>query len=90
MEILNFEDFFLKTTGGRPCQADMSIYVGKEFDCGCGKKHSFDQETTKVIRELPGMKFVIYCPSEEYINCVKITLFAKMKTLFASQEEESE
>ena len=32
VDVVKMEEFYQSTFGGRPCQLDMSIYVGKEYD----------------------------------------------------------
>ena len=85
METVDFEEFMSRTMGGGPVYADMSIYEGKTFKCGCGSEHLFNERECKVFRELRGMHFVIGCPEKEHMNCVKITFTAKLKTKFSAK-----
>mgnify|MGYP000232169260 CR=1 FL=1 len=85
MKRVDFEEFMSRTMGGRPLNADMSIYEGKKFECGCGSEHLFNERECKVFRELRGMHFVIGCPEKEHMNCVKITFTAKLKTKFSAK-----
>tara|TARA_Y100000992_G_C21113817_1_gene418584 strand:- start:180 stop:524 length:345 start_codon:yes stop_codon:yes gene_type:complete len=80
VNIVKMEEFYQSTFGGRPCQLDMSIYVGVTYECGCGSEHSWNPYSTPVIREIPGMKVVIDNPQCGYVTLVKIKLgFLKYK-----------
>ena len=72
----------------------MSIYDGKFYDCGCGKRHeffwkdgphlrteSYSPISTYVLRELRGMKFVFNMTHCHYYNVVKIGMFGNFKTI---------
>lgn len=61
-----------ETTGGWPVKADMFAYAGKTFECACGNIHDFSGMNSEVLRELPGMKFVLRCPSRNGVTLVKI------------------
>ena len=50
--------FMTNALGGRPNQAQMNIYEGMPYECGCGKTHTFSENTIGVIQELEGLKFV--------------------------------
>ena len=93
-EVGSIEEFFLETRGGRPPLADLSIYDGKLYDCGCGKKHeffwkdgphlkkqSYSPIATYVLRELRGMRFVFSMTHCHYHNLVKINFLGNFKTL---------
>lgn len=88
MKELSFKDFWAETALGRPNQAEMSIYEGLTFDCVCGSQHEFQEHTCRVIRELPRLVFVIWCPNKEGLNAVEVKgLFRrKMVTLFGTRE----
>ena len=80
VNVVKMKEFYQSTFGGRPCQLDMSIYIGKEYECGCGSEHSWDPYIMPVIREIPGMKVVIDNPMCGYVTLVKIKLgFLKYK-----------
>ena len=79
VKVVLMEEFYQNTFGGRPCQLDTSIYVGVEYDCGCGSTHSWDPYTMPVIRELPGLKLVIDNPSCGYVTFIKIKGFFKYR-----------
>ena len=80
VDVVKMEEFYQSTFGGRPCQLDMNIYIGKEYECGCGLEHSWDPYSMPVIREIPGMKVVIDNPTCGYVTLVKIKLgFLKYK-----------
>ena len=89
MKKLSAEEFFKQTAGGRPNQANMSAYEGKEFECGCGSVHAFDEHTCEVIRELRGMRFVIQCPEDKALTLIKINLWGTklIPKLFTRREE---
>ena len=93
-EVGSIEEFFLETRGGRPPLAELSIYDGKLYDCGCGKKHeffwkdgphlkkqSYSPIATYVLRELRGMRFVFSMTHCHYHNLVKINFLGNFKTL---------
>ncbi len=93
-EVTSIQEFFSETRGGRTPQADLSIYDGKLYDCGCGKKHefywkdgphlikqSYSPISTYVLRELRGMKFVFNMTHCNYYNVVKINFLGNFKTL---------
>jgi len=83
MKIYPFEEFMYETLGGRPNQADWTPYLGKSYECACGTTHTFD-ESTEVLRELSGMRFVIQCPQDSFLTLIKITIF---RTLNPCSEE---
>ena len=89
VERIDFEEFMSRTMGGGPVYADMSIYEGKPFKCGCGSEHLFNEKQCGVLRELRGMHFVIGCPDKDYLNYVKITLL-KLKTKFSTTVDPSQ
>ena len=86
MEIYELDEFFARTMGGRPNRANMNPYIGKPYDCACGKTHNFD-DSSNVIRELSGMRFIIKYPEKDFVTCVKISgLFnIKFKSLFGGR-----
>ncbi len=87
MKIYELDKFLEKTMGGRENQAIMGAYDGKPFECACGKTHSFYDASINVIRELPGMRFVIECPEADFVTCARITIFtAKFKSLFGAKD----
>ena len=79
VKVVSLQEFYQSTFGGRPCQLDTSIYIGVEFDCGCGSTHRWDPYTMPVIRELPMLKLVIDIPSCGYVTFVKIKGFFKYR-----------
>jgi len=83
VDVVNMEEFYRSTFGGRPCELDMSIYEGAKYECGCGAEHSWDPYSIPVIREIPGMKVVIDSPSCGYVTLVKIK-FGFLKYKFES------
>ena len=89
MEIYERDEFFSKTRGGRPNRSNMTPYIGKPFECACGKIHNFD-DSFNVVRELSGMRFVIACPEKDYVTCVKITgsFRFKFESLFGCGNDE--
>ena len=89
VKILSFEEFFENTLGGRPNQAQMHIYNGKEYECGCGDRNLFYETDINVIRQLPGgLKFVFLNEKCGFVTCVKIKgLFSyKIESLFSAKE----
>ena len=93
-EVTTLEEFFSETRGGRPPLADLSIYDGKLYDCGCGKKHeffwkdgphlkkqSYSPIATYVLRDLRGMRFVFSMTHCHYHNLVKIYFLGNFKTM---------
>ena len=80
MKILSAEEFYEQTAGGRPNRANMSAYEGKEFECGCGSVHAFNEHTCEVIRELRGMRFVVQCPEDKALNLIKINIWGTKLT----------
>jgi hypothetical protein len=72
MELVSFEEFMTRTSGGRQNQMDVAPYVGHAFDCACGSSHAFEPSSSKVLRELPKMHLVLACPQGEAITCVKV------------------
>ena len=84
MEIYPFVEFQYKTFGGQPNQADWTPYFGKSYECACGTTHTFD-ESTEVLRELSGMRFVIRCDAGWFVTLITITVFANVKSLFGGE-----
>lgn len=80
MKKASAEEFYKQTAGGRPNRANMSAYEGKEFECGCGSVHTFNEHTCEVIRELRGMRFVIQCPEGKALNLIKISIWGTKLT----------
>ena len=72
VEIVNLDEFFMSTMGGRPCQLDTSIYDGAEYDCGCGERHTFYTGSTKILRELPILKLVLQSDCD-FCTLIQIT-----------------
>ena len=79
VKVVQIEEFYQNTFGGRPCQLDTSIYAGVKYDCGCGSSHAWDPYMMPVIRELPMLKLVIDNPSCGYVTFVKIKGFFKYR-----------
>lgn len=87
MQLYKLDEFMGKTMGGWPLQADMSPYINKSFECACGMSHTFDNSSL-ILRELPGLRFVIKCPEADAVTCVKVTFFTmKFKSLFGMKED---
>ena len=86
VEKVDVQEFFKRTMGGRPCQLDLSIYIGCTYECGCGKTHTFSPSSTEVARELPMLKLVLQQNDCKYITAIKIKGFFKYKfeTLFSA------
>lgn len=72
MKLVSQSEFITETMGGWPVKANMAAYAGKIFECACGNFHNFSGETNEVLRELPGMTFVLRCPSRKGVTLVKI------------------
>ena len=72
IRLVNWSEFHQETFGGRPNQADLSIYKF-EYKCACGESHRVCD--VKCIRELSGMRFVLCCPDREIVALVKIRSF---------------
>lgn len=72
MKLLDLPDFHAATFGGHPLSSDMSPYLGMTYECACGEAHQFYPWVTKIIREIPIMKFVVVCPAGDVLTCVKI------------------
>ena len=71
-EIVSIDEFLSKTMGGRPCQLDLHIYQGCEFECGCGKTHTYSSHSTEVVREIPMLKLVLQQNDCKYVTLIKI------------------
>ena len=69
---------------------DITPYFGKQFECGSGKKHSLNSLEVEVLRELVKMRLVLKVIECNYLNCVKIKGFFKirLKTLFSAADGE--
>jgi hypothetical protein len=80
-----------ETVGGFPLQAQMHIYEGVPYECGCGETHKFSQNRTEVVRELRIMKFVLGCQNG-FITLVKIKGFFsyKMTSLLSAKVIDSD
>lgn len=90
VEVMSFEEFFQNTLGGRPNQAQMHIYEGKPYHCGCGESHLFYESDISVIRQLPGgLRFVFLNENCGFVTCIKIKgLFSyKIESLFSAKDE---
>ena len=77
VKVVSLEEFYQSTFGGRPCQLNMSIYSGLNYECGCGSEHSWEPYSMPVIRELPGLKVVIANSKCDFVTFVKIKGFFK-------------
>jgi len=55
---VDIKTFMTNALGGRPNQAQMNIYEGRVYECGCGRVHTFSENSIGVIQELEGLKFV--------------------------------
>ena len=65
VETVDVNEFLSRTMGGRPCQLQMHIYQGCEFECGCGETHTYFSHSTEVVREIPMLKLVLQDPECE-------------------------
>tara|TARA_B100000242_G_C42935708_1_gene433964 strand:- start:351 stop:623 length:273 start_codon:yes stop_codon:yes gene_type:complete len=72
VKVVNMDEFFSNTMGGRPCQLDTSIYSGLDYECGCGSTHRWSPSAMPVIREIPVLRIVIDNPSCGFVTLVKI------------------
>ena len=72
VETVQVEEFVQRTMGGRPCQLDLHIYQGCEFECGCGKTHTYSSHSTEVVREIPMLKLVLQKNDCKYVTLIKI------------------
>jgi len=92
MKLLKIEDFFAKTSKGRPPKMDTIPYNNHYFKCACGDSHEFNSNSIEVIRELSKMRLVVLCPQDEnYITCIKVKGIFKFKgfeSLFGCKGEE--
>lgn len=61
---------------GFPVQTDLSSYIGLDYDCGCGKKHSYlANDMISAVRELRGKKFVFVNNKCAYLTLVELKGF---------------
>jgi len=72
MRNVSQQEFMVETIVGWPVKANMSAYLGKNFECACGKVHQFSGQNSEVLRELSGMRFVFRCPDHNGATLVKI------------------
>ena len=72
VETVQVEEFVQRTMGGRPCQLDLHIYQGCEFECGCGKTHTYSSHSTEVVREIPMLKLVLQQNDCKYVTLIEI------------------
>ena len=79
VKVVKLEEFFQSTLGGRPCQLDTNIYIGSEYECGCGSIHRWNPISTPIIRELPMLNLVIDNKDCGYVTLVKIKGFFKYR-----------
>lgn len=71
LEILDWEVFKDRVSGGWGPRMDMSIYQSLSFECACGEAHLFAHAAP--LKELPGMRLVLSCPALNASGtCVKI------------------
>ena len=89
MQVVSVDEFTEKTLGGWPPQMDLSIYLGLDYECVCGKHHLLKQND-EVLRELSKMRLVIACPNEAGITCVRIRGFIRrsLESQFGTQDLE--
>ena len=95
VKLVSMDEFFMNTMGGCPCQLDTSIYDGCEYDCGCGKRHTFYSYSTKILRELPIMKLVLqndcgYCTLVQIGGLFSYKFTSKLSTLTEFKEDDPE
>jgi hypothetical protein len=91
MELISFDEFMVRTLGGRPNQMNVGPYIGHRFDCVCGAWHPFDPVSVRVLRELPKMRLVLACPQGESVTCVKVKgifRFKGFESLFGAKAQE--
>ena len=72
VETVHVDEFLSRTMGGRPCQLQMHIYQGCEFECGCGETHTYSSHSTEVVREIPMLKLVLQQEGCKYVTLIKI------------------
>ncbi|MGH7146940.1 MAG: hypothetical protein ACREIJ_03460 [Nitrospiraceae bacterium] len=72
MDVYPFQEFFLRTVGGRPNQMNMAPYEGALFECACSETHHYSSLTVQVLRELPRARLVFACPNGKHVTCVKL------------------
>lgn len=72
VETVHVDEFLSRTMGGRPCQLQMHIYQGCEFECGCGETHTYSSHSTEVVREIPMLKLVLQQRGCKYVTLIKI------------------
>ena len=71
MELLEPREFGRRTAEGRPCgHYEFSMYYGLDFECACGRVHSF-KPWMEVISELPLLRFVVACPDGCHLTVLK-------------------
>jgi len=90
VDLIPFDDFMLRTIGGRPNQMNPQPFVGHRFDCSCGAWHVFDIASIKILRELPQMQLVLACPGGRGVTCVRVRGFFRFKgfdSLFGAVED---
>ena len=80
MQKVAIEEFARRTLGGRPVQANLSVYVSQSFECGCGESHHVHDDGVEALRELRNMRFVFQCLNN-YATCVHIKGLFKPKFL---------
>lgn len=86
MRMLPFEKFAEAFGNAVKPQMNMSIYNG-DYQCACGRSHTFDSYRTKMLAE-GAMRVMVECPvNQSYLTNVKIKTFMLVK--FKGFESES-
>jgi len=82
VKLVSFKDFYLEIGNGRDNQynhENFRIYVGLDYDCGCGKKHIYDGINNLAKWECTGLRFVMINSSCKYLTLIKIKGFFKRR-----------
>lgn len=72
MEMLSPSEFARRTQGTPSVDLDLRLYSGQFYECGCGDVHVFEEHVTTVLRQLPGMRVAIECPTGRFVTCVRV------------------
>ena len=62
---------FLTSVGNiKKCDLHLEMYVNKDYECICGKTHTFTYDTEVLAQG--AFKLILGCPDSSYnVNCVK-------------------
>lgn len=77
MQLVDFQTFEERIAAGWRPKMNTTIYESLPFDCACGEAHIFGHAT--VLKELPGMRLVLSCPSLKAATCIKIKGFIRLR-----------